>query len=67
MSTPKHPEIVVEMIGEDGNAFAIIGRVHRAMKRAGLDRSEIERFDEEAMEGDYDQLLATVMQWVEVA
>jgi hypothetical protein len=66
-SGPKHPEIEVQLIGGDGNAFAIIGAVHRAMKRAGLDRSEIEQFDEEAMAGDYDQLLATVMRWVEVA
>ena len=30
--TVKYPEITVELIGQDGNAFAILGAVHKALK-----------------------------------
>lgn len=63
---PRHPEVRVPMVGEDGNAFAVLGRVMKAMRRAGVPKEEIERFSEEARAGDYNNLLATVMRWVEV-
>lgn len=63
---PKYPEVVVEMTGEDGNAFAILARVKRAMRRAGVRDYQIERFRDEATSGDYDNLLQTVMRWVTV-
>lgn len=62
----KHPEIFVQLAGEDGNAFAILGRVQRAMRRASLPQEEITLFTEEATKGDYESLLRTVMTWVEV-
>ena len=49
--TPKHPEIRVPMVGEDGNAFAIMGRVTRAMRRAGLPPEEVAAFRDEATAG----------------
>lgn len=54
------------MVGEDGNVFAILGRVKRVMRRAGLPDSEWEAFKAEATSGDYDNALATVMKWFEV-
>ncbi len=63
---PKYPDITVRLAGEDGNAFAIIGRVKQALWRAGVPREEIEKFREEAMSGDYNDLLATCIRWVEV-
>jgi hypothetical protein len=63
---PKYPEVVVRLIGEDGNAFAILGNVRKTMRRARIDKSEIEAFTAEATSGNYDELLATVMRWVEV-
>jgi len=54
------------MVGQDGNAFAILGRVRSALKREGVSAEEIGRFCEEAMSGDYDHLLRTVMAWVDV-
>ena len=33
----KYPEIKVELVGQDGNAFAILSRVGKAMKEYGLD------------------------------
>ena len=63
---PFFPEVEVQLSGEDGNAFFIIGRTRQALRRAGVDSKEIERFGEEAMSGDYDNVIQTVMRWVEV-
>lgn len=60
----KYPNITVQLVGEDGNAFAILGRVSRELRRAKVPKSEIDTFLEEATSGDYDHLLATVTKWV---
>ncbi len=60
----KHPEVNVKLIGEDGNAFAILGRTTRAMRLAGVPAAEIDAFRAEATSGDYNNLLQTVMRWV---
>lgn len=62
----KHPEITVKLIGTDGNAFSIFAKVVRELKKANLPKSEIDSFTEEATSGDYNQLLRTAMQWVNV-
>lgn len=62
----KHPEIEVHLSGEDGNAFAIMGRVQREMRRAGLPQKELDAYYTEATSGDYDELLRTTMRWVTV-
>jgi hypothetical protein len=56
----------VKLIGEDGNAFAIMGRVKQALKRAGADQEYIDKYLREATSGDYDNLLAVSMEYVEV-
>jgi hypothetical protein len=63
---PKHPEIEVQLTGEDGNAFAILGKVQRALRRAGVPEDECKQFVTEATAGDYNNLLRVCMQWVEV-
>jgi len=63
----KHPEIEVELTGTDGNAFAILGKVQRELKRGGVPKAEVDEFVAEATSGDYDHLLQTAMQWVEVS
>jgi len=63
--TPK-TEAYVELVGQDGNAFAILGRVKRAMREAGVDPTVIKEFMAEATAGDYDHLLQTVMDYCEV-
>lgn len=63
--TPKLPHVRVLLSGEDGNAFAILGRTMKAMRRAGVTQDEINEFKGEATSGDYDHLLQTVMRWVE--
>lgn len=62
----KHPEVHVRLVGEDGNAFSILGRVRRAMVRAGVSADEVDAFHAEATSGDYDNLLGTVLRWVRV-
>jgi hypothetical protein len=63
---PKYPEVEVKLVGEDGNAFSLMGIVSRGLKNAGLG-AEVEAFREEAMSGDYDHLLATCLEWVTVS
>ncbi len=62
----KYPEITVQLTGKDGNAFAIIGACLQAMRRAKLPQEERNKFQAEATSGDYDHLLATCMEWLNV-
>ncbi len=61
--TPRYPDVVVQLSGEDGNAFAILGRCQRAAKQAKLDPDLIAQFREDAMQGDYGHLLTTCQAW----
>lgn len=62
-----YPEVVVQLVGEDGNAFAIMGRIAKALKRAGVSQAEVDRFYTECKAcGSYDSLLYTCTQWVTV-
>ena len=56
----------VKLSGEDGNAFAIMGRVKQALRRAGADREYIDKYLSEATAGDYDNLLIVSMEYVDV-
>lgn len=62
----RHPEVTVNLIGNNGNAFVIMGMVRRALKLAGVGPEEIEAYTQEATSGDYDNLLQTTMRWVNV-
>jgi len=61
---PKYPDIKVQMVGKDGNAFSIIGRVTKALRNAGIPVEERKKFQAEAMATDYNNVLQTVMRWV---
>ncbi len=63
---PKYP-IKVQLTGNDGNAMSIMSNVGRALMRNGVLKEEVDAFYQEAMSGDYDNLLRTAMRWVEVA
>ena len=62
----KYPEITVQLVGNDGNAFAILSAVKRALRKGGASQEEIDKFLDEAMAADYDNLLQTCMKWVNV-
>lgn len=66
MVEPKYPEIVINLSGEDGNAFFILGRCSQAMKRAGIPMEIQGDFMLQAKSGDYDHLLRTVMKYFSV-
>ena len=61
---PKYPEIEVQLVGEDGNAFFIIARVKKALRRGGVPKEEIDAYTKDSMSGDYDHVLQTAMHWV---
>ena len=63
----KYPGITVSLIGVDGNAFSILGTVRKAMRQALVPAEQIKEYMTEATSGDYDHLLQTTMQWVNVA
>ena len=63
----KFPEVSVKLTGGDGNAFAILGAVEKAMRRANVPKAEIEAYMTEAMSGDYNKLLAVTMRTVNVS
>lgn len=62
----KFPDVVVKLLGQDGNAFAILGNVQRALRRAKVPKEEIDAYVEEATAGDYDHLLQVTMATVSV-
>ena len=63
---PKYPNITVELVGKDGNAFNTLGIYRRAMKHTGLSETEINEFTKEATSGDYNHLLATCTEYFNV-
>ncbi len=64
---PKFPDVKVSLVGRDGNAFAVLGAVRSQMVKAEIPKKDIDQFFEEAMSGDYDHLLRTVMKYVTVS
>jgi hypothetical protein len=60
-----YPEVEVELSGSDGNAFAVLGKVKKALKsEVGQDAAD--KFMKEATSGDYDHLLQTCFKFVTV-
>lgn len=55
------PKVDLPLVGLDGNAFSILGRFRRAARKAGWTAPQIDALLEEAMSGDYDNLLQTVV------
>lgn len=58
--------VEVQLVGQDGNAFAIMGAVTKALRQNGYTPDDIDEYKKEAMSGDYDNLLRVTMEWVEV-
>ena len=57
---------IVKLIGQDGNAFSIMGSVKQALKSAGSDKEYIDKYLSEATSGDFDHLIVVSMKYVEV-
>ena len=58
------PEL--RLVGEDGNAFAILGAAQRAARKAGWPKEMVEEMMNKAKSGDYDHLLQTMMEYFDV-
>lgn len=64
--TPKYPNITVKLIDEDSNAFAILGRVSKALRNGGVSKAEVDEFCIKAMNCDYNEFLVLCMDWVNI-
>ena len=62
----ERPRPRVKLVGTDGNAFAVLGHVFRALREAGWSQAEIDAFKAEATAGDYNHLLRVVMKYLDV-
>ncbi|MAG26520.1 hypothetical protein CMI47_13315 [Candidatus Pacearchaeota archaeon] len=54
---------ICELIGKDGNAYAIMGRVSRALKKAGF-KHKIDEYIRRATSSDYNNLLCVTLDYV---
>jgi hypothetical protein len=60
----RHPDWIdpeFDLVGVDGNAFAVMGAVSKALRRAGNSKEVCDAYTKSAMGGDYDHLLQVSM------
>lgn len=58
-------KVKLQLVGLDGNAFSILGAFKSAARQQGRPKEEIDKVIKEAMSGDYNHLLYTIMDNVE--
>lgn len=58
--------IDVKLLGEDGNAFVIMGIVSKALKAANYPAEVVRMYVDQASEGDYGHLLTVTERWVDI-
>lgn len=58
-------KVKLNLVGTDGNAFSIMGAFSAAAKKAKWSDEETNTVLNEAMEGDYNHLLATIQEHCE--
>lgn len=56
----------MQLVGCDSNAFAVLGAFQYNAKKQGWTPKEIDVVTKKAMSGDYDHLLATIMDNVDL-
>lgn len=56
----------LKLVGQDGNAFTILGLALRAAKQAGWTETQRDAYAQAAMSGDYDRLLAVTQDFFDV-
>ena len=55
-----------DLVGVDGNAFSIMGYTANALKETGH-RNLVPQMREEAMSGDYNNLLCVCIKYIDIA
>ena len=62
MNTTELPEPVkLNLVGVDGNAFAVMGTWQRQARKEGWTKEQIDVVLEDAKSSDYNHLLATII------
>ena len=59
MTTTK--KVKLDLVGLDGNAFALMGAFSKQARKEGWAQDEIKAVMDEAKSGDYDHLLCVLM------
>ena len=54
------------LVGQDGNAFALMGYTSKALKREGLG-DKVKGMMDEATSGDYNNLIRVCMKYLDMA
>lgn len=54
--------VKLKLVGLDGNAFSLMGAFSRAARKEGWTSEEISAVTNQCMSGDYNNLLATLME-----
>ncbi len=65
MSLENLPRPTIRLSGSDGNCFAILGVMKKALVKAGWNSTQVAEFLAEAMDGDYDELLVTCCKYAD--
>ena len=60
---PQRPKM--ELLGQDGNIFAILGRASALLKQAGMKEQADEMFQRVTASGSYEQALNIISKYVE--
>jgi len=53
--------VELDLVGLDGNAFALMGKFSREARKQGWTKEEVDLVLNECTSGDYDNLLATLI------
>lgn len=61
MSNIPAKKVTLELVGLDGNAFALLGAFSKQARKEGWSEEEFKAVLTECMSGDYNHLLATLM------
>ena len=54
-----------DLVGVDGNAFAVMGYILKAMKECKMSKEEQSDYQSKAMSGDYNNLLAVSIEMID--
>jgi hypothetical protein len=60
----KKPKL--KLVGQDGNAFVILGLARNAARKAGWTPEKIAEYTKAAQAGDYDNLLRVTTEYFDV-
>lgn len=60
--TNTNSKVQLNLVGLNGNAFALMGSFQNAAQQQGWSKDEIKKVLDECMSGDYDHLLATLIE-----